>query len=282
MSGMLLEIKRIINKTLRYFGIAFVSTKTLEDMLAARNKVMSLRKWENPEIDSRIRIAIQKQILNDETHSQLQQDALAKWLSDFSNDNSKYFVEFGASDGITFSNTFLLEKKHHWQGLLVEPGKNWHTKLKKNRNCIIDTRCVWSKSHESIEFQENRIGELSGVLTNIADYTFFNYRNRRRSYPVTTISLNDLLDQHQSPHQISYLSIDTEGSEYEIIRDFDFYRYRPLYISIEHNYSQFEKRITKLLESYDYIQIFPNISEWDGWFVDGKNKEIKELFSAKV
>ncbi len=279
---MLLEIKRIINKTLRYFGIALVSAKTLEDMIRSKNKIISLRRWNNPEIDSKIRMAIQEQILNDETYSQLQQDSLAKWLSDFSNDNSKYFVEFGASDGKTLSNTFLLEEKYNWQGILVEPGKNWHADLKKNRNCIIDTRCVWSKSLETMEFQQNRIGELSGVLTNIAEFKLFNYRTRRKRYPVTTISLNDLLDQHNSPQQISYLSIDTEGSEYEIIGNFDFYKYRPLYISVEHNYSQFETRITKLLEGYDYIQIFPTISEWDGWFVDGKNEEIKKLFSGKL
>src|SRR5262245_15786531 len=55
----------------------------------------------------------------DETHAQLCQDLLVLFLLDGKRDG--YFVEFGAMDGITLSNTFLLESKYSWRGIAAEP-----------------------------------------------------------------------------------------------------------------------------------------------------------------
>lgn len=54
--------------------------------------------------------------------SELGQDILALNLSNFKNNG--YFIEIGAGDGKTFSNTYLLEKKLNWKGILVEPNKS--------------------------------------------------------------------------------------------------------------------------------------------------------------
>ena len=78
------------------------------------------------------------------THAQLCQDLLVLFLLNEKQDG--YFVEFGAMDGITLSNTFLLESKYGWRGIAAEPARCWHQELRRNRACSVDYRCVWSKS----------------------------------------------------------------------------------------------------------------------------------------
>ena len=44
-----------------------------------------------------------------------------------------FFIEVGAADGVNCSNTFLLEKKYNWKGLLIEARKSDYILCKKNR-----------------------------------------------------------------------------------------------------------------------------------------------------
>lgn len=87
--------------------------------------------------------------------------------------------------------------------------------------------------------------------------------------PVETVSLNDLLDQHKAPAVIDYMSIDTEGSELDIIAPLDFTRHRPMILTIEHNDNA--AKVTKLktlLEPKGYRHVLERFSQIDSWFVD--------------
>lgn len=42
-----------------------------------------------------------------------------------------FYVEMGANDGVTQSNTLYLEQRLHWAGLLIKPIKHNFEKLKK-------------------------------------------------------------------------------------------------------------------------------------------------------
>ena len=66
---------------------------------------------------------------------------------------------------------------------------------------------------ENDEIGENYYNSLKTALENGA------------KYKVETISLNDMLELHNAPLIIDYLSIDTEGSEYEILSCLDFELY---------------------------------------------------------
>ena len=82
-----------------------------------------------------------------------------------------------------------------------------------------------------------------------------------------TISLNDLLSKHNAPHIIGYLSIDTEGSEYDVICTLDFEKYSFKVITIEHNYGPKRQMIHELLTNHGYTRKFIGLSKFDDWYV---------------
>ena len=87
---------------------------------------------------------------------------------------------------------------------------------------------------------------------------------------VKTISLEDMLKKHNAPQKIDYISIDTEGSEYEIIKNFNFNNYDIKVITCEHNYMPERNKIYELLLKNGYERKFSNFSEYDDWYVKCK------------
>jgi FkbM family methyltransferase len=201
--------------------------------------------------------------------SQLGQDILGLSVSGL--DKPGFFVEFGASDGVALSNTHMLEKHFGWSGILCEPSTAWHGALKQNRNCIIDTRCVYSVSGEKISFSENYLGELSAITAYAEPNAKGVLKRTTSSYEVETISLLDLLKAHNAPKYIEFLSIDTEGSEFEILKNFDFQSYRFGSICVEHNFAETREKINSLLLANGYLQVHADLSDFDDWYVQAKN-----------
>jgi FkbM family methyltransferase len=205
--------------------------------------------------------------MESETNGQLQQDLVGLYISTLYKSPSKFFVEFGATDGKTYSNTHLLEKNYAWKGILAEPARIWEKKLRENRDCVIDVRCVWSKSDESLDFSEV-IDASYSTLSKFSDSDHHKkLRQKKRTYQVSTIGLEDLLHFHGAPKNISYLSVDTEGSEFEILKDFNFSLFSFDFISVEHNFSDNREAIHSLLVKVGYIRILTDFSEWDDWYI---------------
>lgn len=186
-----------------------------------------------------------------------------------------FFVEFGATDGLSLSNTWLLEKKLGWTGILAEPAKTWHGALERNRSCIIDRRCVARASGQQYQFLEvancvegtPELSSIEGYANNGDWASSIRLKNSTR-YDVETVSLDDLLDQHNAPSQIQFLSLDTEGSELEILQAYDFNRRKIHAICVEHNYvTKTRSEIRLLLLEMGYRQVLQRVSRWDDWYV---------------
>ena len=204
--------------------------------------------------------------LLNKSRSQLRQDLFV--LSESNYKREGYFVEFGATNGIDLSNTYLLETEFSWTGILAEPARVWEKKLKENRpNASIETLCVWKESNSSLTFNETDEPELSTVDSFSDKDGHRKTRKSGKKYEVQTISLNDLLVKHDAPKYIDYLSIDTEGSEYEILNAFDFNEFSIGIISVEHNYEPKRELIFALLTSHGYKRKYENISAFDDWYV---------------
>lgn len=200
------------------------------------------------------------------SRAQLFQDLFALFMS--GEKRSGFFVEFGATNGVELSNTYLLEKSYGWTGILAEPARGWHGALRTNRTCSIDTRCVTDRTGETVMFNETADKVFSTIDTYSSSDGHSEARATGERYPVETISLNDLLTEHKAPSSIDYLSVDTEGSEYTILSALDFDRFQPKLITVEHNDVPGPRDgIYKLLSSKGYVRKFTELSRWDDWYV---------------
>ena len=179
-----------------------------------------------------------------------------------------YFVEFGATNGIDLSNTYLLETEYGWHGILAEPARVWSDALANNRTSMIDYRCVTDHTGDTVRFNETEVGELSTIDSLSSRDMHSASRRSGTRYDVTTVSLNDMLEAYDAPKEFDYLSIDTEGSEYNILSALDFDRFRPRIITVEHNFVQETRdKLHTLLIGQGYRRKFETLSQFDDWYV---------------
>lgn len=200
--------------------------------------------------------------------SQLLQDIFV--LETLNYKKEGFFVEFGVKDGLDRSNTYLLEKSFQWNGIVAEPSRQFHSQLKVNRSCIIDQRCVFTESNLEALFCEVSEGNKNGLSTmEMYLKSDKHYKNRKNSltYKVQTISLYDMLKENNAPSSIDYLSIDTEGSEYDILKNFPFDDYRFKVITVEHNFTDQRSYIYNLLIKNGYRRVLEEVSKWDDWYI---------------
>lgn len=203
--------------------------------------------------------------------SQLGQDL---WVLKETNEKRNgYFVEVGATDGVTISNTYLLEKDYDWNGIVVEPNPIYHNDLMRNRNCEICTMAVYTehnKASPEIEFLATDVPDIATIKGYGEDDEFADTRKKEsKVIKVKTISLYDLLFSYKAPEEIDYLSIDTEGSEYDILKAFfDSNENVPVYkinlITVEHNSTPNREKIHQLLNVNGYERVAQ--VKWDDYY----------------
>jgi len=202
------------------------------------------------------------------SHAQILQDL---WVCfELDEKRAGFFVEFGATNGVVNSNTRLLESQYDWTGILAEPNPVWHSDLAGNRKANIDHRCVSSASGKTVSFltTDHADPELSGIAEFADGDHFDKVRASGKEIKVETVSLNDLLTEYKAPREIDYLSIDTEGSEFDTLSAFDFSKFAVRLLSVEQN-RKTEGPIEALLASHGFVRVFREYSQWDGWYRHG-------------
>jgi FkbM family methyltransferase len=258
-----------LNKSLKFFLQPF--WKSFYARTSRFFKFRGLYPEKAPNIDTKFFSSLDENVIEraqfflNKSKSQFRQDLFV--LTELNFKDNGFFVELGASNGVNFSNTYLLETEFNWNGILAEPARVWHEDLSQNRRAKIDLDCVWKESGEKLNFTETDFALLSTISDFKSHDMHSKARDQGKIYTVNTVSLMDLLKRHNAPHQIDYLSIDTEGSEYEIIKDFDFDAYAISIITCEHNFTSNRKKIFDLLISKGYIRKFDHISNVDDWYI---------------
>lgn len=175
--------------------------------------------------------------------SQVGQD---KYLNEnvFKNKENGVFVDIGAFDGVTHSNSYYFEKNLNWTGICIEPLPNKFKELKSCRNCICINSCI-SNEEAIVKFIEvnGAPAMLSGMQKNYDLRHLARLKNEivrdGGSYKIIDIparNINNILKENNL-FKIDYLSLDTEGSELEILKSIDFDSFYIHAISVENNYS---------------------------------------------
>lgn len=201
-----------------------------------------------------------------QSHSQIFQDLFVAWV--LRDKQQGFFCEFGATDGVSLSNTLHLERDLGWSGICAEPARGWHEALARNRPTTrLETMCVWSKTGQTLQFTESAKREYSTIGSFSGSDDHAKKRGDAQSYAVQTISLNDLLTRHGAPADLDYLSMDTEGSELQILEALDFARFKPRVLTIEHNFMPNRLRIHALLLAQGYQRVLPECSQFDDWYL---------------
>ncbi len=171
-----------------------------------------------------------------------------------------YFIEFGAFDGVTHSNTLFFERTRNWKGICIEPKKDAFEKLTANRTAVCINGCVSDKSGQ-VEFLdiEGDSQELSGMICN---YDLEHQQRIEKELAQsggkanTVIShcytLNQVFEQCNVTH-LDYCSIDTEGGEINIIKSIDFDNYTIDVFSIENHSNKSRLRNFMYSIGYDVV-----------------------------
>lgn len=159
-----------------------------------------------------------------------------------------FFIDVGASDGIIWSNTLGLEINNNWKGICIEPHPYTFKQLTSETKGIIRTaECLnvaISKEEETCDFQMFE-GDwdshmLSGLVKNYDPRQkerddFKRNSNQSKIIKVKCIPLQKIFNERNITH-VDYLSIDTEGSELNILQSINFEKTSFRLISVESNY----------------------------------------------
>ena len=164
------------------------------------------------------------------------------------------FVECGANNGITQSNTYHLELYYGWTGLLVEAIPERAKICKENRpDCIVENYALVSSEYIHKEIELTYYKQKQGMMSLVegakrgVEYAEHcrkagaQWENQR----VPTTTLSKLLDKHNMD-SVDFFSLDVEGYEAEVLKGLDFERHRPEFILVEQN----DDKVAPILEPY--------------------------------
>ena len=155
-----------------------------------------------------------------------------------------FYLDIGAHDGQSFSNTYYFDRLG-WQGLAIEPLPHLFEKLEQCRSCICVNACV-SATQGTVPFlhldccDEMLSGmcgtyderQLAIVMNDIAQFG-----GEAKILQLPAVRLDTLLEKYGITH-IDFMSLDTEGSELEILQTIDFSKVTIDVITVENNYNE--------------------------------------------
>ena len=132
------------------------------------------------------------------------------------------FIDIGANDGITFSNTFYFAELGA-AGLCFEPGRDVYALLqrvhKKNSAVLCINEAIAKTQRTVVLYEDGYAGLLSSLHPSGKNQTLVKTRS------VTARPLSYWLDRYERFRSVDLLSIDVEGGERSVPESIDFGRF---------------------------------------------------------
>ena len=127
------------------------------------------------------------------------------------------FIEIGAMDGLTISNTKFFEDVLGWKGILIEPVPRMYKRLTKNRpNCYTFNCAVSSKDKAIFIGNYGTAGIFETMAESFKDQWHAGVK-KDDCYKVECRPMSDIITE-TGLHTIDLFSLDVEGGELEVLR----------------------------------------------------------------
>ena len=199
---------------------------------------------------------------------------LDRQLEEYVNYDDGFFVELGANDGVSQSNSLYFEVKRNWRGVLIEPSPHNFLLCKEqrsNKNHIFCNACV-SKDYKE-KYVDIRYANLMSISQNLeldlndkdahiqSGEKFLSNSEEVFSFGAVAATLNSLLKKSNAPKEIDFLSLDVEGAELEVLKgiDFDEFTFKYMLIEVrdinrmENFLNNYGYKLEKQFSSHDYL-----------------------------
>ena len=196
---------------------------------------------------------------------------LQKYL-DFDNG---FFLEAGANDGYSQSNTYYLEKSRGWSGILVEGIPELYGQCVQERaNSKVVQAALVDAEYNKPSVKMHYAGLMSVVDLSLKDEHLqaahlrkgleLQHLDETYTIEVTAVTLESILDEQLEGRCIDFFSLDVEGYELNVLKGTNLDKHRPKFLLVEARY--FEE-VDEYLRSFKY-QLIEQLSHHDYLYTD--------------
>lgn len=174
-----------------------------------------------------------------------------------------FFVEAGANDGYTQSNTYYLERFLGWRGVLVEPLPDLYRRCRKERTRSQVFCCALVAQDYAGTTASMLTANLTSLVRGAQKTAQADAAHCRRGaeiqqtgvgeLEVPARTLSSVLDE-AGAQRIDLLSLDVEGYELQVLNGLDLERHRPEYILVEARFrDEIDARLGPRYEAVDQL-----------------------------